>query len=81
MVRSCRLSKALTPQGVFFIFAGVNLLAMLFVFTSVPETKGRSLEEIEADVASRKKQSLLDCCRYVLFCPLNVALQRVDNVV
>lgn len=59
----CSLSKLLTEQGVFFLFAGVNLLAILFVYTSLPETKGRSLEEIEADVAGRKKQALFGCCR------------------
>eukprot|EP00730_Choanoeca_flexa_P007041 TRINITY_DN12272_c0_g1_i1.p1 TRINITY_DN12272_c0_g1~~TRINITY_DN12272_c0_g1_i1.p1 ORF type:complete len:568 (+),score=125.53 TRINITY_DN12272_c0_g1_i1:1928-3631(+) len=57
------LSKLLTESGIFFLFAGVNLLAIIFVFTSVPETKGRSLEEIEADVASRKGRSLFDSCR------------------
>lgn len=34
----------------FFIFAGTSLLALAFSITMVPETKGRSLEEIQARI-------------------------------
>jgi sugar porter (SP) family MFS transporter len=35
---------------VFFVFAGIGILAFFFVLGLVPETKGRSLEQIEADL-------------------------------
>ena len=35
---------------VFLLFAVVNVVAFVFVRRRVPETKGRSLEEIEADL-------------------------------
>lgn len=42
------LTSALGVSGTFWLFAGVNALAFLFVFRYVPETRGRSLEDIEA---------------------------------
>lgn len=41
-------SAAVGPAKTFWIYAGCSLAAWIFVFTMVPETKGRSLEEIEA---------------------------------
>lgn len=32
----------------FFVFAAVGCLAIIFIYTSVPETKGHTLEELEA---------------------------------
>jgi len=37
-----------SPAGVFWLFSGVSLFAMLFCWRLVPETKGRSLEAIAA---------------------------------
>lgn len=37
---------------VFFLFAGANLLALIFVRTQVPETRGRTLEGLEEDVTT-----------------------------
>ena len=41
------VSHAISVAGVFFIFSAVSALAVLFVYTCVPETKGKSLEQIE----------------------------------
>ena len=39
--------------AVFWILAGMCILAALFIYFLVPETKGRSLEQIEMDLRSR----------------------------
>jgi MFS transporter, SP family, major inositol transporter len=39
--------EALNIAPTFFIFAGLGLLAILFIATQVPETRGKSLEELE----------------------------------
>ena len=44
------LLKGFGPGPVFLGYAGIGVLAFLFVKTQVTETKGRSLEEIEADL-------------------------------
>jgi MFS transporter, SP family, major inositol transporter len=36
--------------GVFFLFAVIGAIALFFVITQVPETRGRSLESLEEDV-------------------------------
>ena len=41
------LQDVLTPQGTYWFYGGLCLLAYIFVFLIVPETKGRTLEEIE----------------------------------
>jgi len=35
---------------VFFLFAAIGAIALIFVITQVPETRGRSLEALEEDV-------------------------------
>ncbi|XVF15735.1 hypothetical protein REPUB_Repub09cG0181300 [Reevesia pubescens] len=40
--------KAITIGGAFFMFAGIALVAWWFFFFLLPETKGKSLEEIES---------------------------------
>lgn len=34
--------------GTFFVFAGLGLLALLFIYKAVPETRGLTLEQLEA---------------------------------
>jgi sugar porter (SP) family MFS transporter len=41
------LAKALTAPGTFLLYAAVSIAAFLFVWRLVPETKGRTLEEID----------------------------------
>ena len=42
------LLDAIGASGTFGIYAGVSILCVLFVAIVIPETKGRSLEEIES---------------------------------
>ncbi|MBO0803395.1 MAG: sugar porter family MFS transporter [Nocardiopsaceae bacterium] len=44
------LIAAVGITGSFFLFAALNVLALIFVCTQVPETRGRTLEKLEEDV-------------------------------
>ena len=46
------LVDAVGITGTIFLFAGVGALALIFVYTQVPETRGRTLEELEEDVST-----------------------------
>jgi len=48
------LVKTVGITGSFFLFAGIGVIALLFVWTQVPETRGRSLEHLEEDVLTGK---------------------------
>lgn len=39
--------RALTPQGAFGFYAGLNIVALILIFLFMPETKQRSLEELD----------------------------------
>ncbi|KAG6641182.1 probable polyol transporter 4 [Carya illinoinensis] len=41
------VSRAITVAGTFFVFSILSALSVAFVYTCVPETKGKSLEQIE----------------------------------
>ncbi|KAJ0052253.1 hypothetical protein Pint_02219 [Pistacia integerrima] len=41
------VSQKITVGGTFFIFSVVSALSILFVYKCIPETKGKSLEQIE----------------------------------
>ncbi|GAA4195282.1 sugar porter family MFS transporter [Microbacterium oryzae] len=46
------LVEAVGITGTFFLFAAVGALALIFVITQVPETRGRTLESLEEDVTT-----------------------------
>ncbi|KAA0045928.1 Polyol transporter 5 [Cucumis melo var. makuwa] len=41
------LSKAITTGGAFFLFAAIAIVAWFFFYTALPETQGKTLEEME----------------------------------
>lgn len=50
------VNAALGSTGTFALFAAINLMSLFFVFKAVPETKGRSLEDIETDFRTQAIQ-------------------------
>lgn len=44
------LVQALGAAGTFWMYAAINLVALVFVWRYVPETRGHSLEKIEASL-------------------------------
>jgi MFS family permease len=47
------LLHAISPKGVFFLFAFLTVLALIYFAKRVPETKQRSLQEIEHDLGAQ----------------------------
>lgn len=50
--------KAFGLQVPFFFFAAICLVSLVFTGCCVPETKGRSLEQIESFFSSRRRSFL-----------------------
>jgi MFS family permease len=46
------LTTAITKQGTFWLYAFFGICALVFFLTLVPETKDRSLEQIQADLGA-----------------------------
>jgi Sugar (and other) transporter len=44
------LLSAIGNAGTFFLFAGLSIVALVYFQRQVPETKNRSLQEIERDL-------------------------------
>lgn len=51
------LMEALTPAGTFFSYLILAVISFLFVAQIVPETKGKTLEEIEKEMTGRNSSS------------------------
>ncbi|XP_058736020.1 probable polyol transporter 6 [Vicia villosa] len=47
--------KAITIGGSFFMFAGMSIIAWIFFYVFLPETKGKSLEEMEMLFTKKSK--------------------------
>ena len=43
---------AISREGTFWLYAGFGLLALIYFVARVPETKGRSLEEISRELGT-----------------------------
>jgi SP family arabinose:H+ symporter-like MFS transporter len=50
-------NPAIGPAKTFWAYAMVSLFAFIFIFTCLPETKGRTLEQIEKSWGSAKPNS------------------------
>ncbi len=48
------LVSAISREGTFWLYAGFGVLALLFFIFRVPETKGRSLEEIQDELGAEE---------------------------
>lgn len=48
------MADAMTPAGAFFFFAAVGASSVVFIYFCVPETKGKTLEEIEQGFSKEK---------------------------
>ncbi|CAJ1446616.1 unnamed protein product, partial [Effrenium voratum] len=63
------LMDALTPSGAFFLYLAFAILSLVFVYFVVPETKGKTLEQIEAELTRPKARgpfpeaAAADCLR------------------
>lgn len=47
------LVEGLGPRGAFLLYAGISVAALAFVYFCVPETKGKTLEQIEESLDDR----------------------------
>uniref|UniRef100_A0A915ATJ5 Major facilitator superfamily (MFS) profile domain-containing protein n=2 Tax=Parascaris univalens TaxID=6257 RepID=A0A915ATJ5_PARUN len=50
------LGQAITKYGVFFLYAGITVVAFFFVFFFIPETTGIGIEEVEMLFMSKQKR-------------------------
>ena len=65
----CPEQEAISPSGTYFLFAAFAALAVLYVFALVPETKGKSPEEVKEHFAGHRK---------ILFGPLKRSANSME---
>lgn len=41
------LARAVTRQGAFFLYAGLTLIALIWFYFVIPETKNKEIEEVQ----------------------------------
>ncbi len=51
------LGSIITRQGTFFLYGAIAVFAMIFFWRRVPETKDRTLEEIQADLTRSHQET------------------------
>jgi sugar porter (SP) family MFS transporter len=51
------LKHGLGPSGTFWLYAAICVLGLVFIWTKLPETKGRTLEQIEGDLVGDGKSA------------------------
>jgi SP family sugar porter-like MFS transporter len=51
------LNRGLDAHGTFWLYAGICLFGFLFILRYLPETKGRTLEQIERELSERTLRS------------------------
>lgn len=61
-----RMLAALTPTGAFGLYAGFNIIALVMIFLFVPETKQRTLEELDYIFAIPQRTFMRHQCFTVL---------------
>ncbi|TKA65653.1 hypothetical protein B0A49_09815, partial [Cryomyces minteri] len=61
-----RMLDAMTPTGAFGFYAGLNLIAFCLIFLFVPETKQRTLEELDYIFAIPTRRFMSHQCGTVL---------------
>ena len=49
------MQEAIGPAGTYFLFAAFAALAIVYVFALVPETKGKSPEEVKDHFSRRSR--------------------------
>ena len=49
------LGNAITRQGVFYLYAGLAVASLVFFIVKVPETRGRSLEEVQSELVDDRQ--------------------------
>lgn len=57
------ITDGIGTDGAFWLFAGLTALGVVFVFFAVPETKGKSLNEIQQHLAgnrSRQEENIVE---------------------
>ncbi|TKY67541.1 putative polyol transporter 2 [Spatholobus suberectus] len=54
------LSKAITIGGAFFLYCGIATVGWIFFYTVLPETQGKTLEEMEGSFGGGSKTRITE---------------------